>query len=403
MTYERFSCLLELYKSDRLPPESLPEFFQALDSGDFDAIVGEDMVRHIRRIREEDPGERSDTPLWTREMEQTTWEEMMANLPSGPSLQPVRPIRWWKPAVAAAAVALLAIGAWLFMGRQPGHQLVRTTVVPHTIPGNKAILTLGDGTRMVLDSMSNGTLATQGNVSVIKLANGQLSYRPAGNAASDGAGPVVYNTMETPRGGQYQLTLPDGTKVWLNSASTIHYPNRFAGTDRRVQITGEAYFEVAANARLPFFVEARNMTVQVLGTEFDLMAYSDEETVKTTLVSGGIRVSSGAAHRILKPGQQASLSGQTPVFTLSSPSLSETLAWKEGKFRFTNSGIQPMMRQIARWYDVNVVYQGQLPDVAFTGIFPRKENVAELLEVLQEAGKVHFIIDGNTIVVTAAK
>ena len=258
---------------------------------------------------------------------------------------------------------------------------------------------MDNGARIVLDSASNGTIAAQGNAQVVKLANGQLAYQ----ALAGSRGRAVYNTMVTPRGGGYQLALPDGSRVWLNSASSIRFPTSFSDSERRVEITGEAYFEVSKNDKVPFIVETRGMKVEVLGTEFNLMAYNDEDAIRTTLVTGAVSVHKGTEKNILRPGQQASLANGSDVFRVGQADLEETLAWKEGKFRFSKSDIKVIMRQIARWYDVDIVYKGKLPDIEFSGVFPRKEYISQLLEVLEDAVKVHFDTEGNTITVTAAK
>lgn len=261
------------------------------------------------------------------------------------------------------------------------------------IPGsNKAILTLQDGSTIVLDDAKNGTVAKQGNATVIKTANGQLVY----SGAQSVPGKVMYNTMSTPRGGQYQLTLPDGTGVWLNSASSITYPTAFVGTERKVTITGEAYFEVAKDKTRPFHLKAGNQNIEVLGTHFNVMAYADEEAIKTTLVEGSVKVSQNGSSNILKPGEQSV--NKDGDFDIGPAALDEALAWKNGYFKFNRIGLKAIMRQLSRWYDVEIVYQGRIKDDEFVGTIGRSENIMQALHLL-ELTNVHFKIKDKTIIV----
>ena len=205
---------------------------------------------------------------------------------------------------------------------------------------DKAILTLANGTRIVLDNAANGNLAQQGNTRVVKLAGGQLAYQAG---ATDPQAPPVYNEMTTPRGGYYQLVLPDGSKVWLDAASSVRYPTAFTGTTRSVELSGEAYFEIAPNASQPFLITSNGVTVQVLGTEFNLMAYADEDAVRTTLVSGSVRADPRKGDQLqIRPGQQASWPRSGDALKLVAPDMQEVLAWKQGEFRFQASAGSPL-------------------------------------------------------------
>jgi len=265
------------------------------------------------------------------------------------------------------------------------------------LPGkNTAILTLADGSTIVLDSAKNGALTSQGNTKVIKLNNGQLAY-----SSSGATNEVLYNTMSTPRGGQYKLVLSDGSKVWLNAASSIHYPTSFPGNERKVEITGEAYFEVAHDAKKPFKVSVNNMEVQVLGTHFNVNAYRDERTINTTLLEGSVKVTKGSSMSILKPGQQAIIqqAGDDKKITVENNiDVEAVIAWKNGYFSFTNADMTAVMRQISRWYDVDIVYEGKIPDRKFGGEISRNLNASQALKILQ-ASKVHFRIEGKKIIV----
>jgi transmembrane sensor len=301
--------------------------------------------------------------------------------------------------LAAAAACLLVISG-VFLLRQPSSKppppiaATKSRIIP---AGNKATLTLSNGTRIILDDAANGDLAKQGNTKIVKLSGGQLAYQ----AGEPDAG-VLFNTMTTPRGGYYQLVLPDGSKVLLDAASSVRYPTAFAGKERSVEVTGEAYFEIAPNARQPFLITSNGMTVEVLGTEFNLMAYPDEDAIRTTLVSGSVRVIRGTDRLQIRPGQQASWVRGAGAFSLSIPDMQQVLAWKRGEFRFQGLPISAIMRQIARWYDVDVEFRGPQPVNEFSGVIPRKKEVTELLAALELTDLVHFTIQKRKIIVESA-
>jgi len=262
------------------------------------------------------------------------------------------------------------------------------------MPGsNKAILTLQDGSKIVLNDAKDGTLAQQGNAKIIKLATGQLVYDKTGTAPAK----VLYNTMSTPRGGQYKLTLPDGTEVWLNAASSITYPTAFVGNERNVSITGEAYFEVAKDKSKPFRVRSGNQAIEVLGTHFNVMAYPDEDAIKTTLLEGSVKITENNEVQILKPGEQAVVD-KNGGLKISVADVDDALAWKNGYFKFSRVNIKYIMRQLARWYDVDVVYEGNVPHDEFVGKIGRGENIEDVLHIL-ELDRVHFKIEDKKIIV----
>jgi len=261
-------------------------------------------------------------------------------------------------------------------------------------PGsNKATLTLQDGSTINLNDAESGTLARQGNTQIVKSATGGIVYN--GNAGT--ADKVLYNTMTTPRGGQYRLTLPDGTDVWLNSASSITYPTAFVGNERNVTVTGEAYFEVAKDKSKPFHVAAGNQNIEVLGTHFNVMAYADEEYIKTTLLEGSVKVREHGNTSLLKPGEQAVV-GKNGGILVKTANIDEAVAWKNGYFKFDRVDIKHIMRQVARWYDVDVLYEENMPDDEFVGKIGRGENITQVLHLL-ELEHVHFKIEGKKITV----
>ena len=315
--------------------------------------------------------------------------------------------------VAAAVLLLLATGGWLAMQTGKTATLANTTVTKSPsrtgdiAPGtDKAILTLADGSTVTLDSAGKGNLAHQGNAKVIKSGDGQIQYASTENDETAGK-TMVYNILSTPRGGQYRLKLQDGTSVWLNAGSSIRYPTTFLGKERKVEITGEAYFEIAKNTTMPFRVSVTDPTagektteIEVLGTNFDVNAYKDEADLKTTLVDGAIKVTSGAAAVILKPSQQAIVSTGKDIQTIRLDNTDQTIAWKNGSFAFDDADIPTIMRQISRWYDVDVEYDGKRkgPEDHFTGTFPRNTSLAGVLQILHTSG-VRLVAEDKKIVI----
>lgn len=261
--------------------------------------------------------------------------------------------------------------------------------------GNRAILKLADGTEVDLDKSANGVIASQANVSVVKLDNGQLQYQP-----SDQKSDVVqYNTVETPRGGQYRLILPDSSVVLLNSESSICFPVAFNSHERKVEVSGEVYFEVSEDKARPFIVYHGGMRVQVYGTHFIVLAYPDEALAKTTLLEGSVKVSHGADNMMLKSGQQAVLDARGNLKMNPEVSITKESAWVNGIFLFDHSGIQEIMTQISRWYNVDVEYRGTVTKRTFSGIVNRNSKVSQVLQIMERAG-IRFEIEGDKIIVT---
>lgn len=305
--------------------------------------------------------------------------------------------RWWAAAAVFVAVSI-AIVLWTSRTGLPDNQ--STAIQANQIlPGRQgAILTLADGKQLLLDTAQNGTITLQGGATVT-LFNGVLQYDQNGSE-------MVYNSMSTPRGRQFRLTLPDGTAVWLNNASSIRYPVAFKGTERHVEITGEAYFEVAKLYGMPFRVTVNNNTqVEVLGTHFNVKAYAGEDDIQATLLEGAVRVSrlqaSGSRQPLtLRPGQQARVTGGDAAMPelIPEPDVAKVMAWKNGLFDFNNADLEEVMRQLERWYDIDVVYEKGIPRVQLVGKMTRGITLNELLIVLKELG-VHFRMDGRTLIV----
>ncbi|MBB5622061.1 ferric-dicitrate binding protein FerR (iron transport regulator) [Pedobacter cryoconitis] len=339
-------------------------------------------------------------PLTADELEQAT-DRIWAGL----SVHEKPQRKLW-PRIAGAAAVLLMLSAGLYFFNPVTHQpalLAQKEHTPQILPGgNKATLTLANGQEITLDGADNGQLAEQAGIIITKTKDGQLVYTVADQGArTGGERQIAMNTIATPKGGQYQVNLPDGTKVWLNAASSLRYPTVFTGTERRVSLTGEAYFEVAkVHPAKSFSVSSSTQTVEVLGTHFNINSYADEQAVKTSLLEGAVKVTAqtGTSGSVfLKPGQQAVLLGNQ--LNVNPGDTEEAIAWKNGMFSFKDADLQTVMRSVARWYDVEVSYEGNLPGRQFSGEIHRNINLSEVLDILSFF-KVHFRIDGKKITVT---
>jgi transmembrane sensor len=299
------------------------------------------------------------------------------------------------PRLAAAASILMIIGAGLVYYTNKGRPNQLVSAYHNISPGsNKAILTLADGKKIMLTDAAQGGIAKQAGVSIIKTSKGELIYTIAGNGGKQDSS--QYNTIETPKGGKYQVNLADGTKVWLNAASVFKFPASFANMKfRRVELNGEGYFEVAKNKEVPFIVKTANQEVKVLGTHFNINSYADEPNSKTTLLEGSVVVN---GNTMLIPGQQCVATG--PELKVSEADTELAIAWKNNKFMFDNEHIESIMRKVARWYNVDVVYEGAIPNERFGGSVSRFDNISTVLNMLQITGNVHFKIDGRRVTVT---
>ena len=301
--------------------------------------------------------------------------------------------RW--PRIAAAAAIIFCCSAAVYLYRHGNHQPATHDIVQSDIkPGtNGAILTLANGRKIILESAKNGQLAQQGGSQVNKADDSLLVYQPTTATAANATPVLAYNTLETPKGRQVEVVLPDGTEVWLNAASSLKYPTAFTGKERLVELTGEADFKVTPNKKMPFRVKTNGQLTEDIGTEFNIDAYADESDESTTLLEGAIKVN-GAR---LKPGQQAVLTGDR--LSLTTANVAEVMAWKNGDFIFDNADIQTVMRQLARWYDIEATYEGQLTANRFNAQISRKQNISVILNALQRTNDVHFKIEGRKVTV----
>ncbi|MEQ7799474.1 FecR domain-containing protein [Pedobacter sp. ASV1-7] len=305
----------------------------------------------------------------------------------------------------AAVLAILTLSIILYIRSsvsfiQKDNKTVKTDKI---LPGgNKAYLTLANGKKISLTDAANGTIQQQTGLTIRKTADGTLVYEVVKLAQQSNQGKTLYNTIETPKGGQYQINLPDGTKVWLNAASSLRYPMQFVGSERIVDLYGEGYFEVAKSGNQKFIVRNGLQQVEVLGTHFNINAYKDEASVKTTLLEGSVRVLFNAGKnkelsRLLKPGQQSEQTGEN--IDVRNVDTENVIAWKKGDFIFNGEELSGIMRKIARWYDVEVVYKGSFDDLKFGGYISRSKNISSVLGIMESTGKIHFKIQGKTITV----
>ncbi len=377
---DRMRYLMRQYIEGRCTREELEELYAAIASTENEELSG--LLEEEFNATQPGPG-----------VQEVDWNHLFNRIvKTRPAAPPRRMVAFWKYAVAAAVMLLAGAGGLYWYQQQavrPDVAVIQPArpVLQDALPGgNKAVLTLADGATVTLDSAGN-RLMQQGGTAV-RQQGGMLQYNAAASSAD-----ISYNTLTTPRGGQFQVTLPDGTKVWLNAASSLKFPVAFNGRERVVTLTGEAYFEVVHNAAMPFKVKVNGMEVADLGTRFNIMAYQDEYAIKTTLVEGAAGVSDGKKHAFLKPGQQAVLDKRsTAGLKVQAADIDQAIAWKNGEFFFDHTSIYEIMRQVSRWYNVEVSYQDSL-DAYLSGNIRKNVNVSEVFRMLELAGDVHFKIE----------
>lgn len=393
MTEQEGVALLQKYRERTISDAERAALMAAVRSGELEALVRQDIWAQL-----ESPS--LSVPEWTEEKEAAALAAILQAV-NQPDLAPMRRLAWRRWAVAASVVLLASLGGYLAFLKQTGPGGTPASVQPLASDarpgGNKAILTLADGRQIVLDTAASGPVARQGRSLVVK-HNGQVDYR-AGNRAENGGNDLVFNTLSTPRGGQYQLTLPDGTRVWLNAASAITYPTAFTAKARVVDLTGEAYLEVAQQREHPFIVRLKNGRVTVLGTSMNINAYEEEGVVRTTLVTGSVKFNASGGEKLLAPGQQAVYQTVSQHLTVTDADVITTIAWKNGLFLFNQTDLGTLLRQVARWYDVGIDYQTHIYDTRrFGGGIRRNLRLSSVLALLQTNG-VHYQFDGKKITI----
>lgn len=387
---DQFKDLLKKYLNDALTTEELQHFMLLVQQSDNQELVRQAVSEVVESGHFIDLSVDKDIDIFfERVMQRAAVEEKN-------ELRAVSMKKYWW---AAAAVLLMTVAATIYLSiknRQPENISV---IVKNDIPPGKegAILTLADGSKVVLDSLGSGLIATQSGTEV-KLANGQLVYDPK----APGMGDAVENMMSTPRGRQFQLQLPDGTKVWLNAASSIRFPAVFRGNRRSVSITGEVYFEVTANKDQPFYVNVDNkVEIAVLGTKFNVNGYSNNESIKTTLLDGAVLVNAGSS-MWLKPGQQAILA-KDGALQLHKADIGRTMSWKNGHFNFEGLSFREAMQQLERWYDISIDIKDEMPGFEFYGEISRNISLSDMISILEDMGVYLKIESGRKLIVLPEK
>lgn len=308
--------------------------------------------------------------------------------------------------LAVAATLVLTSGILIYLSFNPSlspEKKLITQLASIIQPGgNKATLTLANGQKISLTDTSNGEIAEQSGIAITKTADGQLVYtiKKSSAASAENQG-TQFNTIETPVGGQYQINLPDGTKVWLNAASSLKYPTQFSAHQRKVELTGEGYFEVSKDKKRPFTVLTDKQQVQVLGTHFNVNAYKEEQATKTTLLEGSVKVSNASLQKhgdskLLSPGEQSTLT--QALFQVEKVDIENVVAWKNGYFTFADEDLEVSMRKLSRWYNVDISYQGKFDNISFGGAISRSKSLAEVIQILELTRKVKFKVEGRRII-----
>ncbi|SEW14918.1 FecR family protein [Chitinophaga arvensicola] len=390
MTKDQFIALLEKYHRQQLSAGELHAFLDAAADPSFESLITDKLSRELQDFKADaNAGEEREQKVWQHISQQIHHETPVKTADTK-----VRPLYKWGWA-AASVILVLGIGIYLLNANKKNTPAPGVAVSNDIAPGKEgAVLTLADGSQVVLDSLGNGLVTTQNGTQVV-LKSGQLSYDPTGTSGEA----VAYNTIRIPKGRQFQLTLPDGSNVWLNAASSLRYPTAFTGKEREVEVTGEAYFEVTKNPSMPFKVNVNNKaTIEVLGTHFNVNAYDNEVNIKTTLLEGSVKVRKAAQSKVLQPGQQAQINPGKDITVTNHADTEKVMAWKNGVFNFEGSSLEEIMRQLERWYDIEVVYEKGIPNIEFTGEMTKGISLKGVLIALEKSD-VHFRLEGRKLIV----
>lgn len=383
--------LLNKFRNNECSPEEFETLIGLFNKGEDEACLKDAIGIELNK----DSDAAEDTETIVKEV----YQRIHHVLNKSPQKRPFK--LWYKIAAAAVIVVICSIGLIYFnyySNVAQGENLIKQDVGPG---GNKAILTLADGTTINLSDATNGILAQQTGITITKTADGKLAYTPLNTSEVKN---IAHNTITTPRGGQYQINLPDGTKVWLNAATTLKFPAAFTGLKNRiVELSGEAYFEVAHDTKQSFIVKTNKQEVEVLGTHFNINSYADESTTKTTLLQGAVIVrkqtftdkpEKGKNFVVLKPGEQSSVNENISVKETETETVT---AWKDGNFLFNDTDFEGVLKQLSRWYDVKVDYDKLPKNHLFTGFVSRSVNLSRVLEMLEVTGNIKFKIEDKTI------
>ncbi|WP_160715029.1 FecR family protein [Chitinophaga solisilvae] len=387
MSEQEFLYLLHAYKQHQLDEADRQRFMQLVRDGRYNQHLQDDLLHTLQNSQGKASG-------WGQHEQQAVMDRLLQRVRQD-NATPVKP-RYilWKYAAAAVVTGLLLTAGitWFVTSPDKTSRLADNQTTAHAaLPAEAPTLTLSDGSVVTLDSSAHIHLGQQGGSS-IQNRNGELFYEQQQPASA-----TAMNILTVPKGRHYQLTLADGTRVWLNAGSSLEFPASFQGNSRQVMLTGEAYFEAAANPHQPFRVKAGNMTVDVLGTRFNIMAYKDEEIIRTTLLDGAVRVGHQQQSFVLKPGEQAVMN-QDNRLSVNAVNAEEEIAWKDGIFLFSDEDITAVMRQLARWYNIEISYEGAV-DKKFSGKLYRSYTLEQTLSVMNATG-LQCKVKGNIVTVS---
>jgi transmembrane sensor len=400
---EEIIRLFKRYLANECSEEETKSFLELFHSTEHESFFKELIDAELSKKAD---AEFRNMPNIKAELSQVREKVIQETTPSFHS-EPIQ-LKLWSRRIAVAAMLILcsSAGLYFYLRNQTANN---SQLVGDIGPGsNKALLTLVDGSQIVLDEALKGNLTNQNGVRITKADDGQLVYTINETAQAqnlnDGSGKMLTNTISTPRGGQYQVNLPDGTRVWLNAESVIKFPISFVDLkERRVELQGEAYFEVEKDATKPFFVSTDKQEVRVLGTHFNISSYKDELDTKTTLLEGSVKVrllnTKRVSQKVLKPGDQSQIRATSVQINVVTVDPQSEIAWKNGHFFFENEPIEDIMKQVKRWYDIDVEYEDNMAGKTIWGSVTRYGNVSKVLSVLESTGGVHFKIEGRRIIV----
>lgn len=381
---EFYQFLLARYAEGSATEEEINELFDELGKRQHDAAwtdIIDQLIRHSARNGQYD---------------EAYWHPVIRQiLATKPVPAPVRKMKVKKWLVAASLLIMASVTLYLLYptGKQQPETSTASQDTPHVVPGRQgAILTLADNSQVLLDTVKNGAVLNLEGGGTASVVNGHLVYNTKGSE-------TTYNTVSTPKGRLYQVILPDGTDVWLNSGSSIRYPTAFAGQYRVVRISGEAYFEVTKNTQMPFRVELDNSTsIQVVGTRFNVNAYNDEPSIKTTLLEGAVNIHKNEQTQRLVPGQQAEVSGDDKI-SVAEANVGQVIAWKDGLFDFNNRDLKSVLREIGRWYDLDIVYESEPSSGQIVGKMQRSLALAQVMETLKDLD-INYRVEGRKLIIS---
>jgi transmembrane sensor len=387
---DRLNYLITQYLNKECTADEFAELFTYIGNQAYEEVLQVRMRDDLKSLK---PG---------ADVHQVDWDSIYNNVISSTDNNKVRNMFSRRLALAAAVTLLCTIGAglWALRQKQPvAQQMAATKQKLDVKPGtDKAILKLADGREIILNNTAKGILTHEGQTAIKQQANGVIAYEAGANAQQQGS-QTATNTLSIPSGGQYMLILPDNSKVWLNSNSSLTYATAFNRAERVVELIGEGYFEIAKDARHPFIVHSGRSSVRVLGTHFNISAYPDEKLNEVTLSEGSVMLTVGKQSAKIKPGQQASFNHHDDMIALREVDVDEAIDWKNGYFQFDNASMERVMNKIKHWYNIEIEYQGNQPAVKFTGMISRNNNLSKILDLLQSTGGVNFEIGNKKVIV----